>query len=117
MTNTNKIITAIVIVAVILIGVGYAGLSNITLKVEGTATAEANTANFVVAFTGTPNAEVTSAVPAVGVTAKATATIDSNDSTKATINITKLTAKDDKVVATYTVKNSSKDLASIKLSF
>ena len=111
MTNTNKIITAIVIIAIILIGVGYAGLSNIALKIEGNATADANTANFVVGFTGTPNAEVTSAVPAVGVTAKATATIDSNDSTKATINITNLTAKDDKVVATYTVKNSSKDLA------
>lgn len=111
MTNTNKIITAIVIIAVILIGVGYAGLSNITLKVEGTATADANTANFVVGFTGTPNTTVTQAVPAVGVSANATATIDTNDSTKATINITNLTAKGDKVVATYTVKNSSKDLA------
>lgn len=112
MTNTNKIIATIVIVAILIIGVGYAAISNITLNVDGNATAVGNQANFVVGFTGTPTTTITTVVtPTDDVKATASATIDANDATQATINVTNLTAKGDTVVATYTVKNSSKDLA------
>ena len=111
MTSTSKIIAAIVIVAVLMLGIGYAAITNITLNIEGNAAAVGNQANFVVGFTGTPTAKITTAVTPTGVTPTATATIDTNDSTQATINVTNLTAKGDTVVATYTVKNSSADLA------
>ena len=111
MTSTSKIISAIVIVAVLMLGVGYAAITNITLKIEGNATAVGNQANFIVGFTGTPTKEIITAITPTGVTPTATATIDANDATQATINVSNLTAKGDKVVATYTVKNSSADLA------
>lgn len=111
MTSTRKIIAAIVIVAVLMLGIGYAAITNITLDIQGNATAVGNQANFVVGFTGTPTTKITTAVTPTGVTPEASATIDGNDETQATINVTNLTAKGDTVVAIYTVKNSSADLA------
>ena len=112
MSKTKKIIVAIIIIAILLIGIGYAALSNITLNISGNASAIANQANFIVEFTGTPTTEITKVVtPVENVTATATAAIDPSDATKATINVTNLTAKGDTVVAIYTIKNTSKDLA------
>lgn len=100
MTNTNKIIAAIVIVAILIIGVGYAAISNITLNITGTAAATPNDANFAVAFSGTPTVS-----DATKVTAAVT------DEENATINVTGLIAKGDIATATYTIQNTSADLS------
>ena len=112
MTNTKKIIAAIVIVAVLVIGVGYAAIQNITLNISGTASANADQANFTVAFSGEPTTDKTK-VSANSTAASITAAV--TDDTNATINVEGLTAKGDVVTATYTIQNTSADL-SAKLS-
>ncbi|MBR3613955.1 MAG: leucine-rich repeat protein [Clostridia bacterium] len=100
MKRTSKMIMAAVIVAVLLLGVGYAAIQNITLNINGTAAADPSQSNFKVMFSGTPivsdETYVTAAV---------------TDDTNATINVEGLTKKGDVVTATYTVQNASTDLS------
>ncbi|MBR3614952.1 MAG: hypothetical protein IKL55_07240 [Clostridia bacterium] len=100
MKRTSKIIIAIIIVAVLLLGIGYAAIQNITLTIAGTAAADPSQSNFKVMFSGTPTVSddtyVTAAV---------------TDDTNATINVEGLTKKGDVVSATYTVQNASTDLS------
>lgn len=97
MKNKKLVIAAIVVAAIVILGVAYAAISNISLNINGTAAASPSQSNFIVGFTGTPT--VTG-----GATAKLT------DDKNATMTVTGLTAKGDKATATYTVKNSSPDL-------
>ena len=98
MSNTSKIITAIVIVAVILIGVGYAAIERISLEIEATLSATATQENFKVKFTN--------ASPAEGnVAAKVTGDLSG------TLNVSGLTAKGDTATATFTIQNTSDDLS------
>ena len=105
MRNTTKIIIVSLVIAMILLGIGYAAIQNITLNITGTAVADPSQANFKVKFIGTPD---------VSNDALATATI-TND-TNATINVTGLTKKGDSASVTYTIENDSTDL-SAELSF
>ena len=100
MRKTNKIIIAIILISVMLLGIGYAAIQNITLNVTGTAQADPNQANFTVKFS-----ETTSVSDASKVIAAVT-----ND-TNATINVEGLTAAGETVTATYTVQNTSDDLS------
>ena len=100
MTKTAKIILGIVVLALLIIGVGYAAIENITLYIEGTAKATADQANFTVKLSGTPQVSDASKVIAAVV-----------DDTHATLNVTGLTAKGDSVTATYTIQNTSADLS------
>lgn len=100
MKKTNRIILLSIIVIILLLGVGYAAIQNITLNINGTATADPSQSNFKVKFSGTPT---------VSETDKVTASI-TND-TNATMNVSGLTAKGDTVTATYTIQNASADLA------
>ena len=88
--------------AVILTAVAYAVITNSELKVKGGGSAKAEQENFKVQFIGTPT------IDGKGIM---TATIDSSDKTKGTINVGGLTAKGDEAVATYIVKNLSADLS------
>lgn len=88
--------------AVILTAVAYAVISNSELKVKGGGSAKAQQENFKVELIGTPT------TAGKGTT---TATIDSSDKTKGTVNVSGLSAKGDEAVATYTVKNLSADLS------
>lgn len=98
MTGTSKIILTIVLAAVLIIGIGYAAINSITLQITGQLAAAPSDANFTVKFTD--------ASPSEGnVVAKVT-----GDKT-ATLNVSGLTAKGDKVVATYTIQNTSEDLS------
>ena len=54
MRKTNKIILFTLIIVVLLLGVGYAAIQNVTLNIAGTASADASQSNFKVMFTGTP---------------------------------------------------------------
>ena len=100
MKKSNKIIMTVVIVAVLLLGIGYAAIQNITLNIAGTASADPSQANFKVMFSGTPTVSDDTYV---------TAAI--TDDTNATVNVEGLTKKGDIVTATYTVQNASTDLS------
>lgn len=54
MNNTSKIVLITIIVTVLLLGLGYAAIQNITLNITGTAVAETKQENFNVRFFGTP---------------------------------------------------------------
>ena len=100
MKETTKIIVAMVIISVLVTGVAYAAIQNITLNITGTATADPAQANFTVMFSGDPTVSDGSKVTAA-----------KTDDTNATINVSGLTAKDESVTATYTIQNTSKDLS------
>ena len=102
MTKTNKIIAAIVVVAVLVIGVGYAAIGNITLKIEGSAAAAPNDANFAVVLTGTPTVSSSDVVTSATV---------ANDGKTAEFTVENLTAKGETATITYKVKNNSADLS------
>ena len=98
----NKIVGGVVLLAIILVAVGYAAITNVTLNINGTAKSGANQSNFVVEFIGTPT---------TGGKGTTTATINASKKTEGTVEVSGLTAKGDTATATYTVKNQSKDLS------
>ena len=100
MAKSKKIIIAVILLVVLLIGIGYAAIQNITLSITGTAEAETSQDNFKVMFSGTPTVSDETLV---------TATV--TDDTHATINVSGLTTKEDTVTATYTVQNVSTDIS------
>lgn len=99
MKKTTKIVALVLVATVLIIGVGYAAIQNITLNIAGTAKADASQANFAVKFSGEPT------VAGAGTTIAAV----TND-TNATMNVTGLTAKGESATATYTIQNTSADL-------
>lgn len=94
-----------ILIAVVLLGVGYAVISNVTLNVNGSkATVNADPANFDVkydeestfAYTGNPTGS--------------TVTLTRTDDTTATFTIEGLTKQGDKVTITYPIINASEHL-------
>ena len=102
MGKNTKIVGGILLVAIILVAVAYAAITNVELNINGVGNAQAKQENFKVEFIGTPSTS------GKGTT---TATINESDKTKGTVNVTGLTAKGDEAVATYTVKNQSSDIS------
>lgn len=102
MRSNVKIVVLSLVLAALVIGVGYAAITTVNLTVSGTASATANQSNFKVEFFGTPT---------VSNSDNLSATINASDKTQATINVSGLSAKGDTVTATYTVKNLSADLS------
>ena len=98
----NKIVGGVVLLAIILVAVGYAAITNVTLNINGTAKSGASQSNFVVEFVGTPT---------TGGKGTTTATINASKNTEGTVEVSGLTAKGDTATATYTVKNQSQDLS------
>ena len=106
MRKTSKIIVTVVIIAIILLGIGYAAIQNITLTIAGTAAADPSQANFKVMFSGTPTVSDETYVAAA-----------ITDDINATMNINGLTKKGESVSATYIVQNVSNDIsADLKLA-
>ena len=89
-----------VLLAVLILGVGYAALTNRYLYVRGSAEMTADDDNFDVVFSGTPSG---SGVNAVG-------TIDENDNHVAHINVSGLSGYGDTATVVYTVENISNGL-------
>ena len=102
MGKNTKIVGGVLLVAIILVAVAYAAITNVELNINGVGSAQAKQENFKVEFIGTPSTS------GKGTT---TATINESDKTKGTVNVTGLTAKGDEAVATYTVKNQSSDIS------
>lgn len=107
MSKKAKTILAVVLIAaIVLIAVGYAAISNITLTIQGTATGTGNTENFKVNFTGTPTSNINLSVE----DPKATATGSITNDKEAVIAVSGLATKDDYGEVTFTVTNASSDL-------
>ena len=102
MSKNKKITVGVVLVAaILLVVIGYAAITAIPLSITGTATGTATQGNFKVVFSGTPTTSDSN---------KVTATVDSTNALKATINVKNLTKKGDSATATYTISNTSEDL-------
>ena len=84
--------------------IAYAAITNVNLNITGNVAATADQGNFKVAFTGTPTYKVTSG------TSTATATMTASGQT-ATMNVSGMKAAGDTMVITYSIKNSSSDIA------
>jgi len=92
MKKTNQIIVVVLIIALLLLGIGYAAIQNITLNIEGIVTADPSQSNFKVKYTGTPKVSDNTYVTA-GIT----------DDINATITVNGLTEKGQTVSSEYTV--------------
>lgn len=99
MRRKKTYVGLVLLLAVLMLGIGYAAITNIDLLISGTAKAVVSDENFKVKFTGTPTVSDEDIV---------TATI--TDDHNATITVDSLTAKGDSVTATYTILNDSEDL-------
>ena len=102
MRNTNRVVGGVLLLAVILVAIAYAAITNVTLNINGTSKSQANQTNFVVQFVGEPT---------TGGKGTTTATINTAKRTEGTMNVEGLTAKGDTATATFTVQNSSQDLS------
>ena len=102
MGKNTKIVGGILLVAILLVAVGYAAITKVGLNIDGTAKSEANPDNFKVELIGEPQTS------GDGTT---TATINTADKTQGTMNVSGLNAKGQTARATYTVKNQSADLS------
>lgn len=99
--KTNKKSLSIVLfalIAVIVLGVGYAAITAINLTINGNATATPNQENFTVKFASTP----------ISSTNAANVTVDSD--LIAHFDTSGLTKQGDETVVTFTIQNSSPDL-------
>ena len=97
--NQLKILTFALIMVVVL-GIGYAAISSVNLIINGNATASVNQNNFKVHF-------IQAQAISGSTGASGTSTIDSQDDTKATFDVTGLTKVGDYAEAVYTVRNDS----------
>ena len=83
----------------LLIGIGYAAIQNITLNITGTAQADPSQSNFKVMFSGEPTVSDETYIAAI------------TDEINGAINVIGLTEKGQTISATYTVQNVSTDIS------
>ena len=102
--NSAKVVGLVLLIAVLLVAIGYAAITTVQLRINGTANATTNSDNFTVRFSGTPT---------VSDADKVVATLDPNNQLQATMNVSKLSAKGDTATATYTIENTSADLSAV----
>lgn len=100
MKKQKKLVLIVILIAVLLMGIGYAALSNVTLTINGTASAVADNENFKVYFTGESTPSTTSNVTTT-VTAK---------SVTADVEFSGLTKKDDEEYVIFEIENGSNDV-------
>ena len=104
MKNKKTFIVLAVLIAVLMLGIGYAAVSNITLNIKGSATANPDDKNFVVQFDADTAVGVAKSVDSI------VAEGEVIDAKNAEFTVSNLTAKGDNVTFTYTVENLSPDL-------
>ena len=102
MGRNTKIVGGILLVAIVLVAVGYAAITKVGLNIDGKAKSEANPDNFKVELIGEPQTS------GDGTT---NATIDTKDKTQGTMTVSGLNAKGQTAIAVYTVENKSQDLS------
>ena len=92
-----------ILIAIVVLGVGYAAISSVNLIINGNTTTSVNQNNFKVHFTGAHG--ITGSTGVSG-----TSNIDSQDDTKAIFDVTGLTKVGDYAEAVYTVRNDSNSI-------
>ena len=107
MRKKSKIVLLFLVVAVLILGIGYAAIENITLNILGTAKGATFQENFTVKFSGKPIVQKVDVKQPDLATINASVTNDNN----AALNILGLTAKGDTITATYVIQNTSDDLS------
>ena len=90
------------LIAIVTLGIGYAGITAINLVINGDATASVNDQNFKVRFLSEEN--VTPTITGEG------NTVSVKDDTTAEFSVSTLTGLGDSEVATFRVKNESKGI-------
>lgn len=107
MKSRKKLIALIVLVAVLVLGIGYAVVSSVALTITGTASMKS--VNLNVGFNGTVSSDVSHAT--TGATATGTNSGTSSVGVdSATIDVTNLANVGDYVEVTYTVQNYETDV-------
>ena len=109
--NSAKVVGLVLLIAVLLVAIGYAAITTVQLRINGNANATANQDNFTVRFSGTPTVSDADKVDAINNTKPTT--LNPGDQLKATMNVSKLSAKGDTATATYTIENTSADLSAV----
>ena len=100
--NKKTVVGVVLFLAIVLLAVGFAAITAVNLVITGNTTATPSQENFKVEFTEVSNTSDPE---------KVVADINDGDATKATMEVSGLTAKDDFVTATYTIQNKSTDLS------
>ena len=104
MKKKRTLTVVAMVLAVLMLGVGYAAITSVNLKIEqGSASATPDQGNFVVKFD--KNTQVTTTGDGT-----ITAAYDASNELLATFSVAGLTAKGQTASATYTIKNYSPDL-------
>ena len=96
-----------VLIAIVLIGIGYAAVTAVNLTINGNGTITPNDENFKVVYTG-----VTSTANPTTINV-ATDTIGTEGVTTTSFTVTNMTKKDDTVTLTYTIQNKSADYKAV----
>lgn len=104
MKNKKTLLGLVLLIAILLLGVGYAAISGYKLTIGGTAGATGNTDNFIVKFTKT--------TAGTNCTKAEISASDANART-ATMEVAGLTAKGDTATATFEVTNESPELNAV----
>ena len=104
MKKTNKIVLISVLVSLLLLGIGYAAIQNITLSISGFAEVGAKAENFNVKFLEQVDINK-NGFDSVIVDAQKTSDVT------ATINLSGLSKAGETISAIYTIKNESPDLS------
>lgn len=105
MKNRKVFFGVALFLAVLTLGIGYAAISNVDLQITGSAAGEGVQENFNVRFTDDVTVDSNGAASRVVVEARKTGDLSG------VVNVSKLSAKDETVVVTYTVENYSEDLS------
>lgn len=100
--NKKTVVGVVLFLAIVLLAVGFAAITAVNLVITGNTTATPDQKNFKVVFTGEPETSDPG---------KVTADINEGDPTKATMDVSGLTAKDQFVTATFEIQNKSADLS------
>lgn len=103
MNKRKKIMLVVIFLAVLLMGIGYATLSNVALTINGKAMVTVSQENFKVYFTG----ENTKKSDETGTNVDVTVSSKANT---ATVNFSGLTKKDDEKFAILEIINDSNDV-------
>lgn len=106
MNKKKTFVGMALLIAVLVLGVGYAAITDIPLFVNGTATANASDSDFSVKF------DKTAAITKSDENLVTKAEIDAEDDTDltATLTVENLTTTNNTASATFTIKNYSADL-------
>lgn len=103
MNKQKRVILGIIVLIAIFMGIGYAAISNVTLTINGSASATADQENFKVYFTG----KNTAGDAEVNVVEK---------STQATVDFSGLATKGDSKYAILEIENGSNDIVAGKVT-